>query len=83
MSDRRVAGDPTAVACSLGAWSDVFDVFAAGPRALYLRYLPAAVDPAGLGLAHPASASTCARTPISFAAAAKPANVLACWQESR
>jgi hypothetical protein len=36
------------VACRLVAWSDVFDLFAEGPRALYLRYLPSAADPAGL-----------------------------------
>ena len=41
--------DPTAVGCRLVAWSDVFDLFAEGPRALCLRcYLPSAADPAGL-----------------------------------
>ena len=40
--------DPTAVGCRLVAWSDVFDVFATGPRALSLRSLPSVADPAGL-----------------------------------
>jgi hypothetical protein len=40
--------DPMVAACSLVAWSDVFDLFATGPRALYLRYLPSVADPAGL-----------------------------------
>jgi hypothetical protein len=43
--------DPTAAACRLVAWSDVFDLFATGPRAAYLRYLPSAADPAGLNQA--------------------------------
>jgi hypothetical protein len=37
--------DPTVAACSLVAWSDVFDLFVEGPRG---RYLPRAADPAGL-----------------------------------
>jgi hypothetical protein len=40
--------DPTVVACRLVAWSGVFDVFAESPRALCLRYLPSAADPASL-----------------------------------